>query len=164
MRLSAFCIHTPPPPSCPVSVEAVAYPRRRPVARALLSMFPFQPPLPTTSNLPFQLDAGIHTSILMSESFVGFTVTATRQNAGRSADALPPPRPPPFAGVKAPAATACADVIVVSASFSEARLSHVAADTGMALKIRRSINTADDNMTFFIRTPQVFLVSFGEKI
>src|SRR6476620_1932607 len=119
---------------------------------ALLSILPFQPPLPTTSNLPFQLDAGIHNSIFISESFVGFIVAATRQNAGRSAKGLAPPRPPRPAGAKAPAATASAVVIVVSVNFSEARLSHVAADAGIAIRIRSS-NTADDKMALFIRTP-----------
>src|SRR5437667_138555 len=120
---------------------------------ALLSILPFQPPLPTTSYLPFQLDAGNHTSIFISESLVGFIVAATRQNAGRSANALPPPLPPPPAGTKPPAATACAVVIVVSGSFSVERLSHVAADAGIAIRIRSS-NTADDKMTLLIRTPQ----------
>ena len=49
-------------------------------------MLPFQPPLPTARNLPFQPDAGSQTSILMSESAVGLSVAATRQNAGRSAN------------------------------------------------------------------------------
>src|SRR5215510_12601475 len=107
-------------------------------------MFPFQPPLPTASNFPFQLDAGIHTSILMSESGVGFTVAAMRQKAGRSANCAPPPRPPPPAGANAPAATVCASVIVVSASFREDRLSQGAADTGRTLNTR-TINTTDAN-------------------
>ena len=97
--------------------------------------------------------AGIHTSIFMSESFVGFTVAAIRQNAGRSANCAPPPRPPPPAGAKAPAATACADVIVVSASFNAARLSQGAADAGITLT-RRTSNTADDRTILLIRTPR----------
>jgi hypothetical protein len=40
--------------------------------------------LPTAWNLPFQPDAGSHTSILMSESLDGLLVIATRQKAGRS--------------------------------------------------------------------------------
>src|SRR5262245_39078159 len=112
-------------------------------------MFPFHPPLPTASNLPFQFDAGNHTSILMSESGVGFTEAATRQNAGRSLNGAPPPRPPPPAGANAPAATDCASVIVVSGSFSEARLSHGAADTGRTLKTRTKTK-ANDKMTLII--------------
>src|SRR5271165_1927799 len=38
--------------------------------------------VPTPSNFPFQPEAGIQTSILMSESLVGFNLAATRQNAG----------------------------------------------------------------------------------
>src|SRR5215472_17535946 len=150
-RFSAFCIQTPAPPSCPVSVDAAAYPRRSAVASALLSMLPFQPPLPVASNLPFQLDAGIQTSILMSESAVGFSVAAIRQNAGRSPNGFSPPRParPPPAGLYAPAATASAVVIVAFGSFSDARLSHVAAEAGSATKIRDS-NTTHDRMTLVI--------------
>src|SRR5690349_18294970 len=99
MRFSAFCIQTPAPPSCPVSVDAAAYPRRSAVARALLSILPFQPPLPTASNLPFQLAAaGIQTPTLMSESGVGLIVSAIAQNAGKSENCAAPPRPPPPGG------------------------------------------------------------------
>src|SRR6185369_13873181 len=124
-------------------------PRRKPVANAFWSMLPFHPPLPTASNFPFQLDAGSHTSILISESGVGFAVSATRQNAGRSANWFPPPRPPPPAGANAPAATAWAEVIVASGSFSEERLSHGAADAGRTVKTRTN-NTTDDKKTFLI--------------
>src|SRR5688572_27043422 len=97
-------------------------------------MLPFHPPLPTAWNLPFQPAAGSHTSILMSDSFVGVSVAATRQNAGRSAKALAPPRPPGW--VNAPAATGCAIVTVPLVSFAVARLSHVAADAGPAAATR----------------------------
>src|SRR5262249_50561675 len=103
-------------------------------------MFPFQPPLPTASNLPFQLDAGNHTSILISESLVGFMVAATWQNAGKSVNCAPPPRPPPARppppGENAPAATDCAIVMVVSGSFRLARLSHGAADRATTLSCK----------------------------
>ena len=46
---------------------------------------PAQPPLPTAWNLPFQSAAGSQTSTLMSESLVGLSVAATRQNSGRLA-------------------------------------------------------------------------------
>src|SRR6188508_427378 len=94
-------------------------------------MLPFQPPLPTAWNLPFQPAAGIHTSILMSESAVGLSVAATRQNAGRSANGLPPPRPPAGAGI-APAATVCASVTVASLNLRPVKLSHGAACTAVA--------------------------------
>src|SRR6185369_15319733 len=102
-------------------------------------MFPFQPPLPTTRNFPFQAalpgapsarGAGSHTSILMSESALGFSVAATRQNAGRSANGLPP-RPPGCEN--APAATASAAVIVAFGIACDARLSHVAACAAAAV-------------------------------
>src|SRR5439155_12670589 len=100
-----------------------------------MSMFPFQPPFPTASNFAFHPDAGSQTSILISESAVGFKVAATRQKAGRSSYRGAAPRPP--AGtVNAPAATDCAIVIVVSGNLSEARLSHdPAAGSGLNRKI-----------------------------
>src|SRR5688572_15536919 len=107
-------------------------------------MFPFQPPLPTAWNLPFQPEAGSQSSILMSDSLLGVSVAATRQNAGRSANALPPPRPPrpPAGGVKAPAATDCAAVTVAPVSLRAARLSHVAAEAGAASTIRTAATAA----------------------
>src|SRR5688572_23079152 len=87
-------------------------------------MLPFHPPLPTACSFPFQPAIGSQTSILMSDSFVGVSVAATRQNAGRSASAAPPRPPVCFSS---PAATDTADVIVPLVSFAEDRLSHVAA-------------------------------------
>src|ERR1700691_3368786 len=46
-------------------------------------MEPPQPPLPTATNLPFHPVTGSHTSIPISESLVGLSVPATRQNGGR---------------------------------------------------------------------------------
>src|SRR5262249_18050980 len=79
--------------------------------------------------------------ILMSESLVGVSVAATRQNGGRSLNgfaAAPSARPlaprpcsTPPAGVgtvKAPAATVCAAVIVACCSESAFRFSQVAAE------------------------------------
>src|SRR5436853_7834165 len=126
-------------------------------------MFPFQPPLPTASNFPFQLEAGNHTSILMSESGVGFTVAAIRQKAGRSLNCAPPPRPPPPAGAKAPAATAWAEVMVVPGSLSDVRLSHGAAEAGRALNTRTS-NTAEDRMTLVISGTSLCLMRFGPQL
>src|SRR5687768_7705344 len=102
-----------------------------PVASALISMLPFHPPLPTVRNLPFQF-AGSHSSILMSDSLVGASVAATRQNAGRSAIGAPP-RPPRPGAVNVPAATGCAIVMVTLGSFADDRLSHVAAAAGAAV-------------------------------
>ena len=105
-------------------------------------MLPFQPPLPTAWNFPFQPVAGSQTSILMSESLEGLSVAATRQNAGRSANCAPPPPRPPAGGVNAPAATGCAIVMVASGSLSELRLSHVAAAAGPAIDTLNATNTA----------------------
>src|SRR2546422_6339504 len=131
ISFSLLCTQGHPPPPCPLSGEAGAYPRRSPAASALVSMFPFQPPFPTVRNFPFQLEAGSQTSILMSESLDGFKVAATRQKPGRSSKRGAPPRP--AAGtVNAPGATDCAIVIVVSGSFRADRLSQEAAAAGAA--------------------------------
>src|SRR5262245_12624762 len=95
---------------------------------------PLNPPLPTAMNFPFHPDAGIQTSILMSESLDGVSRAATRQNAGRRfrISALNGPGAPGCAGGcgNCPAATACAIVIVVFGRVRLARLSHVAANEG----------------------------------
>ena len=116
----------PLPPVCPVSVELVAYPRRSASRSCGYPMAPAHPPVPIALNLPFQPSTGSHTSILILESLVGFTVAATRQNGGRSAYGIAGPRAV-AGGVKPPAGTDWASVIVVSGSASDARLSHVAA-------------------------------------
>ena len=68
----------------------------------------------------------------MSESLDGFAVSATRQNAGRSANALPPLPARPPGWVKAPAATSCTESTVASGSDSDFKLSHVAEYAGDA--------------------------------
>src|SRR6266705_1114861 len=92
-------------------------------------MVPAHPPLPTPWNLPFQPDAGIQTSILMSESLDGFRVAATRQNAGRLRKACAAAgrgaAPPTGAGgVNSPASTAFANVIAAPGRVRDARVSH----------------------------------------
>src|SRR5712691_10752933 len=85
---------------------------------------PAHPPLPTACNLPFQPEAGSQTSILMSESLVGFRVAATRQNAGNALNvwaAVGPPRP---GAAKAPDPTTWASVMVVFGSVNDATPSH----------------------------------------
>src|SRR5260370_37171609 len=47
-------------------------------------MLPAKPPFPTPWYLPFHPVAGIHTSILMSESAAGLISAVTRQKAGTS--------------------------------------------------------------------------------
>src|SRR5579862_4358566 len=98
-------------------------------------MTPAQPPLPTDWSLLFQSDPGSHTSILILESLEGVKVAVTRQNAGRWAKREPEIPGPPSAlsgtgGVKAPAATSAADVILVLGKERWARLSQEAAVAG----------------------------------
>src|SRR5262245_16593644 len=91
-------------------------------------MVPAQAPLPTPRNFPFQPCGSIQTSILISESFVGVSVAATRQNCARSA-AGGGTRP---CGANWPAPTTTAIVIVTFGSASDRRLSQVAAEAGDA--------------------------------
>src|SRR6185503_7427119 len=78
---------------------------------------------------PFQPDMGSHTSILISESLDGVSVAATRQNAGKPANAAGlPPRATAPGGANAPGATSVAMVTFVFARFSVVTLSHDAAD------------------------------------
>src|SRR5437879_2696919 len=95
-------------------------------------MAPAKPPLPCPWYLPFQPEAGSHTSILMSESLDGLTSATTRQKAGTSLNIGIPDSAP--AGTNAPAATVLAEMIVVSASFRTVNLSQVAAKAGAAVK------------------------------
>lgn len=91
----------------PVSVETVAYPLANAVLIAGYAIDPLNAPLPTACNLPFQPDAGSHTSMLMAESGVGVSVAATRQKAGTARVGAASP-----GGVKGPASTGRVSVIV----------------------------------------------------
>src|SRR2546426_12578878 len=128
---SGFSSGNGEPPSWPVSLPGVAKPPRSVLAISVNGIEPPMPPVPFPWKLPFQPVAGIHTSILISDSLVGFRVAVTRQKAGRFLNgAAASPRPPlPAGGVKAPAATVAADVIVVLGNDREARLSHGTAAT-----------------------------------
>src|SRR4029077_7039190 len=88
-------------------------------------MNPAQPPLPTDWSLWFHPETGSQTSTLMSESLEGFNVAATRQNAGSLPYSDPPAPTDSFGpgGMNSPAATLCADVIVVFGCEREVRLS-----------------------------------------
>src|SRR5579864_3875775 len=103
-------------------------------------MPPANPPFPSPRYFLFQPVSGSHTSILISESFAGLIVAATRQNAGRffteAGGALAPE------GINAPAAIGSADVMVVSGRFSAAMLSQVAAmaEPGMARRMRTKVS------------------------
>src|SRR5207302_2509986 len=102
-------------------------------------MAPDQPPFPTAWNLPFQPEAGIHTSILISESFVGATVAATRQNAGSSLKFNPGPGPvgAGCGNANSPAPTGMAKVMVVPGSVIDFRLSHGAAAAALVTNIAK---------------------------
>src|SRR5260370_16034218 len=83
-------------------------------------MLPAKPPFPTPWYLPFHPVAGIHTSILMSESAAGLISAGTRQKAGTSLNT---------AGFGAglgssnfPAATHLAEGILGSGSFRALKL------------------------------------------
>src|SRR5437879_3155990 len=80
-------------------------------------MNPAQPPLPTDCSLPFHPETGSQTSILISESLEGLSFAATRQNAGSLLYAETPAAGDPLGpgGINSPAATTCAEVIVVFA-------------------------------------------------
>src|ERR1051325_12039833 len=101
------------------------------VATAGDTTAPDQPPLPTPMNLPFQPSAGIHTSILISESEDGPIVAATRQKAGsrRNAACCPGLR---LGSVNAPAATASALPTVTAGKESADRPSQPAANAAGA--------------------------------
>ena len=82
-------------------------------------MLPFQPPLPTAWNLPFQpggrqpdfdLDVGLGRRLERRRH------AAERRQVGELRAAAAPAR---RGGVNAPAATGCAIVIVASGSFSD---------------------------------------------
>src|SRR5262245_56451994 len=108
-------------------------------------MLPFQPPLPVAWNLPFHaLAAGSQYSTLMSESADGLSVASTRQNAGRSENGLAPPRPPRAGGVKAPAATDVAAVIVASGSLRDDSASHDCAEAWPEIVSARTVAIANE--------------------
>src|ERR1700678_787950 len=104
---------------------------------------PPSPPLPVPRNLPFQPDAGIHTSILISESLLGRAVAEMRQNAGRSLK-FGPGAPGKGGGVPAgrmnwPAGTDSASVMVVFGMASDFKLSQVAAARGSCASARMTL-------------------------
>src|SRR5579871_1944990 len=99
-------------------------------------MTPAYPPFPSPWNLPFQPAAGIHTSNRISESGAGLMAPATRQNAGRLLNFFAP------AGVKSPAGTLSAVVMVVAGSetlLSAAQLSVARASGAQAVRANAPI-------------------------
>src|SRR5579872_4541061 len=121
-------------------------------------MLPAHPPLPIDCSLPFQPDAGIQISILISESLEGARVAVTRQKAGRVANWVntgraPIPNPPASGGVKAAAATTFADMIVVFNNLMEARLSQDAALTDDVLKVNTARAAKKTTAFLAVTTP-----------
>src|SRR5437764_533242 len=105
-------------------------------------MVPANPPLPTPRNRPFHAFNGIHTSILISESLVGVSVAATRQNGGRFINGWEAP-----GGTSDPAVTGVAMVIRVCGTFSsvsDSQRTVAAARDENAPKMMIAIAMADD--------------------
>src|SRR5580700_397109 len=92
-------------------------------------MIPAHAPFPTDCSLPFQPPPGIQTSILISESLVGFRVAATRQNAGRLLYTAPAFGPRPGGAGNAPASTGIARVMAACGKGLAATSSHRLAAT-----------------------------------
>src|SRR5580765_4806845 len=123
---------------------------------------PSQAPLPTACSFPFQPDAGIQTSILMSESLDGVSVAATRQKAGRFANGLPPRPARPLGIVNCPAATVCASETATCAWEIDDRLSHVAPAAGEAIRKRATASFIVVGGRPFQGRPR-YLVSFSSS-
>src|SRR5262245_21790419 len=110
-------------------------------------MLPAQAPLPTAWSLPFQpepaapepcAEAGIQTSILISESLDGVRVAATRQNAGKFAKGFPPRPARPAGSVNCPAPTVWASVTATCGCENDERLSQGAPIAGAAIRRKAS--------------------------
>src|SRR6184192_2874354 len=112
-------------------------------------MLPAHPPFPTAWSLPFHPDAGIQTSILMSESIDGAIVAATRQNAGTAGtDGGASARPLEASSfARSPGA---ADVIVVCASPRALSPSHEAGVCGCAASAAANDVAANATIMRFI--------------
>src|SRR5580658_1647872 len=97
-------------------------------------MEPPQPPLPAASSLPFQAESGSHIAMWMSESGVGLSSAATRQNGGRRSGAALSP-----GGMKLFAFSVLASVIVDEGALSLLSPSHdCARDMGTSSAATRS--------------------------
>lgn len=124
---------------------------------------PDQPPFPMPMSLWFQPEAGIHTSNLMFESFVGLISPATRQKAGKL------PKGGPGKCNSAPAASSFARTMVVSGNASVARLSHVAARAAHAAEktandVTKALNGTPRSLVLaiFVNSSPLFLGAYQE--
>src|SRR4029077_17659092 len=88
---------------------------------------------------PFHPETGSHTSILMSESAVGFASATTRQNAGKVLYNAETSLPLNGAGgpANAPAATVCARVIVAPEIVAALTFEQESSPNAMMLEKRR---------------------------
>src|SRR5207244_12394042 len=87
----------------------------------------------------------------MSESLLGASVAETRQNDGTEANTFAPPLPrTPAGAVNAPAATVCAEVIVVCGSVNDASASHA---TGPLAVCTLTVNSAAVSTSAATRSP-----------
>src|SRR5579863_9078628 len=118
-------------------------------------MEPAHPPLPTASYLRFQFVSGIQISTLMSESGVGFSVAAIRQNEGSSlsaavsalAEGSPGPGRKPSGGANSPAGTDCASVTAASGS---ANLASASQEDGAAFATSGRSNTTESDVAVIV--------------
>src|SRR5271165_488509 len=110
-------------------------------------MLPQNPPHPSCSYLPLKLaSAGIQTSKLITESFVGVAVPATRQNGGSPVFVVQPGAPmvQPGGVLNDPPMTDRAVVITASGNVRFIRPEQlVAAETGLELNSATVSKTAD---------------------
>src|SRR6476469_2564159 len=91
-------------------------------------MEPAHAPLPTCWNLPFQPLSGSHSSLLISESEDGVSVSWTRQKAGSPVMAFGASAPGDAGGVNWPPVTAVAALTFAFVNFIDAaRVSQVSA-------------------------------------
>src|SRR5271167_419627 len=109
-------------------------------------MEPAKPPLPTPRYLPFHPLAGSHTSNSMCESADGVRTPCTRQNSGV---VLKMAAFGPEGGVKAPAATTCAEVADATfwAKVSQSAAAATPAHAARTNKVRRFTLTAYRKLT-----------------
>src|ERR1700722_441516 len=118
-------------------------------------MDPAKPPLPTDSYRPDQFDSGSHTSNLISESWVGRISPATRQKAaGIGFGCMNARAHDGTGGVKPPAATDSARVMVVLGNAMCAKSAQLPAATAAAVAAAGSaahashVNDANANTKF----------------
>src|SRR5580658_2650276 len=119
-------------------------------------MVPFQPPLPIAWKSLFQPETGNQTSTLISESLDGVKVAITRQNAGRLLKGARLTGNPPGGaggGVKAPAATLCAELIVTLGRLSLDTLSQVDPPVGAATSVAAGSKNSREIENFGMDSP-----------